>query len=90
MRRTPVLKSTVPRRSAWTWEPSVVWDGAGAFRCWPYASWPYGPSGASSVDGGVPAPVESAAEDAFDDEVVGGGGGADADAEIDFPYGARR
>jgi len=39
------------------------------------------------LDVGVFAPVEAAAEDAFDDEVVGGGGGADADADVDLPVG---
>src|ERR1035441_9059158 len=39
-----------------------------------------------SVHGGLSAPIESAAENRFDDEVVGGAGGADADPEIDFPY----
>jgi hypothetical protein len=38
-----------------------------------------------SVDGGVSAPVESAAEYGFDDQVVGGGGGADANADVDLP-----
>src|SRR5208282_4591116 len=32
------------------------------------------------------APIESPAENRFDDEVVGGTRGADADAEIDFPH----
>src|ERR1700677_1516690 len=39
------------------------------------------------LDVGVFAPAEAAAEDAFDDEVVGGGGGADADADVDLPIG---
>jgi hypothetical protein len=36
-------------------------------------------------DSGVAPPVEVATDDAFDDEVVGGGGGADADAEVYLP-----
>src|ERR1700723_3160274 len=39
-----------------------------------------------SIDGGVPAPVEAAAENQFDDEVIGRGGGADADTEVDLPH----
>ncbi len=35
----------------------------------------------------VVAPVETAAEDAFDDPVVGGCGWSDADAEVDLPFG---
>ena len=35
----------------------------------------------------LPSPVEMAADYGFDDPMVGGGGGADADAEIQFPYG---
>src|SRR6266702_3145161 len=33
------------------------------------------------------APVKAATDDAFDDEVVGGGSGADAEAEIELPFG---
>src|ERR1700723_2344241 len=39
----------------------------------------------NSIDGGVSAPVEAAAENQFDDEVIGRGGGADADTEVDLP-----
>src|SRR5471030_1098445 len=40
-----------------------------------------------SFDWRVFAPVEAAAEDSFDDEVVGCGGWADADADVDLPLG---
>ena len=33
----------------------------------------------------MPGPVEAAADDSFDDEVIGGGGRADAYAEVDLP-----
>src|SRR6202789_300942 len=39
-----------------------------------------------SIDGGVSPPVEAAAENHFEDEVIGRGGGADADTEVDLPY----
>ena len=42
--------------------------------------------GTYSVHGGMSAPIESTAENRFDDEVIGGARGADADAEIDFPH----
>ena len=38
-----------------------------------------------SIDQGGLLPVEVAAEDAFDDPVIGGGGGADAHADVDLP-----
>src|SRR6202453_5500257 len=38
-----------------------------------------------SIDGGVSPPVEAAAENHFEDEVIGRGGGADADTEVDLP-----
>jgi hypothetical protein len=38
-----------------------------------------------SVDRGMTTPIESAAQDAFDYEVVGRAGEPDTDADIDFP-----
>jgi len=60
------------------------------------SSWNHPPIGVieSSVgtmvclfDYGMLIPVEAAAEDSFDDEMVSGSGGADADAEVDLPLG---
>ena len=41
----------------------------------------------TSVDRRVIAPIETAAENGFHDQVVGGRRGADADADIDLPNG---
>src|ERR1700691_2822372 len=40
-----------------------------------------------SIERRVPAQVETAAEYAFDDQVIGGGRGTDTYADVDFPYG---
>src|SRR5580692_8224248 len=40
-----------------------------------------------SVDRGMSAPVETAAENGFEDQVVGRRGGADPDADVDLPKG---
>src|ERR1700754_150751 len=50
-------------------------------------AWGRSNSGYVLFDGGMAVPIEAAAEDPFDDEVVSGCGGSYADANVDLPFG---